>query len=931
MADLIPASRLSPNGWRPGVNVGVRGGIGQYQSRPVTVNFSSPLPGTTRSVCRHAESVLATSSYGTSNLTVNEGSLLTVGNVVSIPGVIRKIEFTINGPATGDGNLTVRINNENFVVPVVNGQSTASVASSIANYLPGYKPPTQYGGSNPYQLGANQYILGFYFRDFTIDLDPGATNLDFGTTGCSGSMYAVPTPETYVSDILSINGNIVGVETPVGTNFTSQAMSIDNASVIQYGLDLLNENETAFLPVGLYILSDGVGVDSKRTFRGAGTFVESKSTNTVGLGTKVFTVRAGMGYVPGVGVRIERRKLTAGNIEWADPIFMQGLVVSYVGTTLTVNVTKADGEFVGYEYSDWKVSLTMLLYDGGGSAVGISSGGTVDGNPWHTIIGSPVTGAEYITLGSGEGANYSAGRLARISLKNTNTAAQLAEPGFVNDPVISTKGYEWMRSQTVEIREVNGDTLRIAPPLFYDLPVSLAPHIQINNQIPKREAGVEFLSVRGRSSATEPMVKIYGGVDCWFYGVESELPLTRAAGMVESVYCEYNRCWIGWARNATFYEGNQAGILVGYTGCCLVAHCIFEFVFMGVQINAGSNGFAVLHTYVDDGLNFNHGAHNTYVLVEGCVFDGVISDGYHGSSSRETVFRNYAFGDTFGIDSPTPNAKGSIIMCRFNRRANLVGNVLGTPGAPGTAGQGDGEIILGRPGMGTSEFEGYVTPSAGACWPELTTGYWGTVQNRVSDNSCELLMTADAGLMPGINPIDYGSQLLGVLWSDGSSQPAGVYGLGALRGGMKILAVNGNVWSIGATEPGPALPPNGSTVCIWPGAYGFNQWDNDVALSALRAGNYMVTGATGAQESIPEGTTIPLSLAYPNGAPADWPAGFAWPPVQPDNPTFSKAIIPAGALLTNGDGPLPGDTPAAPSVCALRSARAPRYAIPATP
>ena len=74
-------------------------------------------------------------------------------------------------------------------------------------------------------------------------------------------------------------------------------------------------------------------------------------------------------------------------------------------------------------------------------------------------------------------------------------------------------------------------------------------------------------------------------------------------------------------------------------------------------------------THSDPGfweLSFNHNPHNMLNLAEGNVLDYYKDDGYFGSSSHNTLFRNRITHD--------------LELKHFSNYYNIVGNVLGTAG-----------------------------------------------------------------------------------------------------------------------------------------------------------------------------------------------------------------------------------------------------------
>jgi hypothetical protein len=72
----------------------------------------------------------------------------------------------------------------------------------------------------------------------------------------------------------------------------------------------------------------------------------STTSNTIGVGTKTFTIAAGLAYLPGTRVRFAS---AAGVLS-----FMEGVVTSYSGTTIIVSVDKFGGSG---SRADWNVSV----------------------------------------------------------------------------------------------------------------------------------------------------------------------------------------------------------------------------------------------------------------------------------------------------------------------------------------------------------------------------------------------------------------------------------------------------------------------------------------------------------------------------------------------------------------------------------------------
>jgi hypothetical protein len=114
----------------------------------------------------------------------------------------------------------------------------------------------------------------------------------------------------------------------------------------------------------------------------------------------------------------------------------------------------------------------------------------------------------------------------------------------------------------------------------------------------------------------------------------------------------------------------------------------------------------------------NHGPHNSYELYEGNIGSVFQCDGYHGSASHITVFRNWFHGTCDTSSRKTDQFGRCISLNRFSRNCSIVGNILGRTGytyvydnAGGGISYADRYIYnLGLPNMGNGGFNGYAPP-----------------------------------------------------------------------------------------------------------------------------------------------------------------------------------------------------------------------------
>lgn len=114
------------------------------------------------------------------------------------------------------------------------------------------------------------------------------------------------------------------------------AASSDVAAAVASAVD----GDTVIIPAGTATWTSGVNIGKAITIQGAGAaqFVgHSQTAATVGTGTKTFSLTARPGFVPSVGQTLRAIFPCNGSD------YMQGIVSSYSGSTLVLNVTSSGG------------------------------------------------------------------------------------------------------------------------------------------------------------------------------------------------------------------------------------------------------------------------------------------------------------------------------------------------------------------------------------------------------------------------------------------------------------------------------------------------------------------------------------------------------------------------------------------------------------
>jgi hypothetical protein len=301
--------------------------------------------------------------------------------------------------------------------------------------------------------------------------------------------------------------------------------------------------------------------------------------------------------------------------------------------------------------------------------------------------------------------------------------------------VFSNHGSEHDLKQLALITAVDGARVTITPPLIWTLadnPVVLFAFIGL-----ERSAGVEDLMIdhsAGGDGASFSFDQCYG---CWARGIHSYKPGGYHTYVMDSLQGEVRDCFF---HDSQTYGSNNAGLNVrgttnagenqGAVTGFRFENNIFDRTFPGVELQNASSGCAVAYnygyatqageytpgdTYVgwNSGmLNDNHGPHDLMNLWEGNVAEQFVSDGYFGSSSHGTLFRNHLWGRNprFGI------SWNAVSLNRWAYFYNVVGNVLGLADPRSTVYQfadeadcsaGLGIYRLGYPNMGNCSFESY--------------------------------------------------------------------------------------------------------------------------------------------------------------------------------------------------------------------------------
>jgi len=481
----------------------------------------------------------------------------------------------------------------------------------------------------------------------------------------------------------------------------------------------------------------------------------------------------------------------------------------------------------------------------------------------------------------------------KLTIADTSafTVGQLVKFTVTNDssvPVISVAGYDRTRGQMTRVVAKTSSSLTVFPPIYgFDRFNSVAGKINVA-QLQVNYVGIEDMTVDGSNGSVTFAIWFEQAYASWIKNVTVTHSSNYQVFFNDSLNCELRH-----SRLDTLNHGgtNGAGLLMNNASACLIEDNIIREAFPDIEINFGSAGNVVAYNFISNsngsiGIDSNHAPHNSFNLFEGNVAHNLMSDGYFGGNSEDTIFRNLLHGN--GVV-----ASDTLTYClslkRFTRNVSLVGNILGS--IKHTSGRCDS---YGQPNIGNGSSTGTAQPSIGSYWagwrPDTGTTIRGTLTG-LTDQSHGTITLSSGTLTTGQAP---------ALWLTGGVAPLTSVMVGTVSG--NTVAVDSSPW-------GTVLPALNTGLTIWAGAGGFQELDLDVEATTLKKGNNFVPTGIPTSEALT--TTLPQSL-YRTAKPA-WFGTLVWPPFDPAAPNVSYDAIPAGYRYVHGVDPPGLSGPQAPT------------------
>jgi hypothetical protein len=273
-----------------------------------------------------------------------------------------------------------------------------------------------------------------------------------------------------------------------------------------------------------------------------------------------------------------------------------------------------------------------------------------------------------------------------VAVEQTNDPALIKN--FSNDGVSSPAQDLWTSTncnmaQLVEIVGVAGSTVTVWPPLNYTWTTTLGARLHRKGTGKLTSwCGAEDLKIQQTTNTGTQNLSVYFAKYCWFKNIESANCYKYHCQLQYAFRCEVRDCYLHDAQGSTS-TGNY-GISLAFASAFnliennIVNNCIAAFI-LAEMAQGNVYGYNYSHNIQYSPTNWlqadlsSHDAHPMMNLYEGNVAHMLIADLSHGSSSHNTVFRNYLS----GWQPFRTSQNRAVELDNYSTYWNVVGNVLG--------------------------------------------------------------------------------------------------------------------------------------------------------------------------------------------------------------------------------------------------------------
>jgi hypothetical protein len=489
-------------------------------------------------------------------------------------------------------------------------------------------------------------------------------------------------------------------------------------------------------------------------------------------------------------------------------------------------------------------------------------GGGLVGGAFLPVTGTRTKGTTTMTVS--DSSAYPVGDLCTISVQNEEDNTRIAAGSA---PTWSHSGFTFLRQVPVRVVATTGTTITFDPPLPWDC-TNYDVRFERWSSNQNTGIGMEDFSITFDPAAHPSYgISFENAIYSWAYNItapEWKKPAVDQNGSVIAIGLSYRseirRCDFRTLNPAAY--GDDGAIQFSGASSLLIEDNICAGFDSGIYNSGKTYGCVIAYNFFGPTNNYpGHNGHNSLDLWEGNLATFLQMDGYHGSGSHITFYRNLL-------------GRG-LIFNRFMYYMALAGNVCGRSDV------GDGDNSFGYPNIGNADYVGTANPFTGdfhADW--MMTG---TLTTRTS---------ASAGVVTAS----------GGDWDAATASPGRLITLKWAGGSRSSISMDSHIGSAITISGGSGddLPTAATTFTgVWPGTYGYQELDLGVEHTATKADNWIYAAAGGGAFDNNVTDTLPASL-FRSSKPAFF-GDLTWPPVNPDSPTYSDEIIPAGYRFINGD------------------------------
>ena len=479
------------------------------------------------------------------------------------------------------------------------------------------------------------------------------------------------------------------------------------------------------------------------------------------------------------------------------------------------------------------------------------------------------------------GGNYSVGNMIQVlPFNDTNLAHEPFE--------INTGGFLYGRSHLALITNITSNTLKFWPPLPGNLGTGNTndPSDLMTVAYPDVNEGLENLYINASNCTASDVVLFLVNYGSWTYNVRIDGAPSYTIFYQNCLNCQVEHCWFGKQRHA---GSNGAGMLVGANTGLLFENNIIENSYPGIEPDGGCDYSVFAYNFITNTDASTYGIdvhldHNNFNLYEGNIMGSFQTDGYFGSDSDGTFFRNWFVGrQQDGYSLYAFQAK------RFTRDFVLVGNIIASQGWSNST---DGDSTsFGLPNIGNGFSTGTAPP-----WVDQNTNFVGGITNTsgtttVGGNAFTSSTIYDTGI-PSTWSVNV---LLNPAYFNGV-----YYNIQTYNNSKSVLI--SQAFTINNPPANFTNTLSGSWQLV-AGVSGYQEFDTGVSNTTWFLGNYyfFYTNIPTAQTI---GTNIIVNSIYLSGKPA-WFGNLAWPPIDSTQPVLCSDItrIPAGYRYVYGVDP----------------------------